>query len=374
MNKSMWIALALSVGLLAWVLTGPGRTTGEVAQKEQVPLMKVQVAEEVARPVDLKIKMQGELLPARSVVLRAETHGRVASIEVDKAQKVEAGQVLISIAMDDRKARLEGAKAELLKAESDLEANRKLFKRGLLSSSQLKQDEANYASAKATLSQIKTEIDHTRVKAPFNGVVDDRYVEVGDYLKSGDDLASILDISTLKMIGWVPQQKAASLSVGQQVETQLVNGKTLSGSISYIAPQANTETRAFKVEVTIRPKEKVKLLGSSVSAEITTERVSAHFVSPSVISLGTDGSLLVKAVNEASRVESYTVEVLQSEASGLWISGLPERVRIITVGQGFVVTGQEVNASFDTSEIGEATSVSEVSTQSSTDKYAAQEV
>lgn len=375
MNKSMWIALALSIGLLAWVVTGPGRTTSEVAQKEQIPLMKVQVVDEVASSVDLKIKLQGELLPARAVVLRAETQGRVASIDVDKAQKVNENQVLLSIAMDDRHARLEGAKAELLKAESDLEANRKLFKRGLLSASQLKQDEANYASAKAALSQIKTEIDHTRVKAPFNGVVDDRFVEVGDYLKSGDELARVLDITTLKMTGWVPQQKAASLSVGQDVETTLVNGKKLHGKISYVAPQANTETRAFKVEVTIKPEKHIKLLGSSVSAEITTEQITAHFLSPSAISLGTDGTLLVKTVNEESKVESYPVEVLQSEASGLWIRGLPDRVRVITVGQGFVIEGQQVEISSADAEKNEpTTSVSEALSKPLADEKTAQEV
>jgi multidrug efflux system membrane fusion protein len=342
MNKSIWIAIALSIGLMLWVFSGPEKRTTEVAVKEDIPLMKVQVKELTAEPVNIKVKLQGELLPARSVVLRAETHGRIAAIAVDKAKTVVAGQPLLSIAMDDREARLEGAKAEVLKAESDLEANRKLFKRGLLSASQLKQDEAKYAAAKATLSQIKNEIDHTRVKAPFSGIIDDRFVEVGDYVKSGDELARVLDISTLKMTGWVPQQRASGLANGQPVEITLVNGQRLQGVISYIAPQASTETRAFKVEASIKPQSKVTLLGSSVTAEISTEQKQAHFLSPSVISLGTDGTLLVKAISEDATVTSYPVKMVQSESAGLWLTGLPEKVTVITVGQGFVVDGQKV--------------------------------
>ncbi|GLQ29896.1 efflux RND transporter periplasmic adaptor subunit [Litoribrevibacter albus] len=367
MNKSMWIAIALSIGLLLWVLSGPGRSTSEVTQREDAPLMKVQVETVAAEFVDIKVKMQGELLPARSVVLRAETQGRIAAVDVDKAQPVGLEQTLLTIAMDDRAARLDEAKAEVLKAESDLEANRKLFKRGLLSASQLNQDEAKYASAKAQLSQIKNEIDHTRVKAPFDGIIDDRFVEVGDYVKSGDDLARVLDINTVKMTGWVPQQRAASLAKGQSVTTTLVNGETLKGVISYVAPQANTDTRAFKVEVTIKPESQIKLLGSSVSAEITTQRQKAHFLSASVISLGANGVLLVKAVTEDAVVESYPVDVIQSESSGLWLTGLPEQVTVITMGQGFVVDGQKVEPVVVGEESKDETATSVESTNSATE-------
>jgi len=343
MNKSMWVAIALSIGLLLWVISGPERQTEQVAGNDETSsMMKVQVKQVQAESVDTIIKIQGELLPSRSVTLRAETHGRVSEIDIDKSDLAKVGQSILAIALDDRGARLEGAKAELLKAESDLEANRKLFKRGLLSSSQLKQDEADYAAAKAQLSQIKNEIDHTQVRAPFSGVIDDRFVEVGDYVQSGDELARLLDISTLKMTGWVPQQKASALENGQLVTTRLVNDDLLTGVISYVAPQANVETRAFKVEVTIVPKDQVKLLGSSVSAEIVTGQQVAHFLSPSVISLGADGSLSVKTVNEENKVTSYPVKVLQSESNGVWLTGLPDVSRVITMGHGFVLDGQEV--------------------------------
>jgi multidrug efflux system membrane fusion protein len=341
MNKSMWVAICLSIGLFVWVGFGPDRKDA-VVLKQDVPLMKVKVSKIVSEPVDLIVKVHGELLPARSVTLRAETNGRIASIGVDKGKAAHAGMPILSIALDDRAARLEGARAELLRAKSDLDANNKLYQRGLLSASKLKKDEADYAAAKANLSQIESEIEHTQLNAPFTGVVDDRFVEVGDYVKSGDDVARFLDVSTLKMTGWIPQQKVTAIEEGQSVITKLVNGEELNGLVSYIAPQANNNTRAFKVEVTIKPEETIKLLGSSVSAEITTQRVSAHLLSPSVISLGADGALLVKAVNSSSEVVSYVVQVLQSDTEGLWLTGLPNEVDIITVGHGFVVEGQKV--------------------------------
>ena len=353
MNKSMWVAIFLSLGLFLWVISGPDDSLESTNQhtEERVP-MKVQVTESLAVDFDIDIKFQCELLPAREVILRSETEGRVAEIIVDKASSVNQGVQILSIALDDRKARLEGAKAELIKAESDLVSNRKLYKRGLLSASQLKQNESNFASAKAQLSQINNEINNTKIKAPFDSVVDDRFVEVGDYVREGDSLVRVLDTKTLKVIGWVPQQKASELEVGQKVSTELVNGRELTGVISYVAPQADIETRAFKIEAEIKPVEKVKLLGSSVSSRIITSTKKAHFLSPSVISLDASGALLVKAVNEDNKVVSYPIEVIQSESNGIWLLGLPDVVNVITMGQGFVLPDQIVEPTLVTDKNG----------------------
>lgn len=347
MNKSMLVAIFLSLGLLAWVLSGSDQTSGETQQfTEEIQPMKVQVTASEAKEVDIQILFQGELLPAREVTLRAETDGRIESIIVDKAQGVTRDQLILKLALDDRSARLAGAKAELIKAESDLDSNRKLFKRGLLSASQLKQDEAKYATAQAQVSQINNEIRNTLIKAPFDSIVDDRFVEIGDFVREGDALVRVLDTNKLKVVGWVPQQKASDLELGQSVSTELVNGLKLTGTVKYVAPRANTETRAFKVEVEIIPEKKVKLLGSSVSSKIVTQRQKAHFLSPAVISLDSNGDLLVKVVNQQNQVESYPVEVVQSESSGVWLTGLPDNANVITMGQGFVLDNQVVVPTF----------------------------
>lgn len=356
MNKSVWVAIGLSVGLLLWIMSGgePENPTAKVQSTKELPLMKVQVTPSQAQNLDVTIVFQGELLPAREVTLKAETSGRVVSVEQVKGSPVREDQKLLTLALDDRTARLDGAKAELVRAQSDLEANRKLFQRGMLSASQLKQDEAQYAAAKSQLSQIKNEISHTQILAPFNSTIYDRFVEVGDYVQAGDPLINVIETNTLKVIGWIPQQKASNLELGQPVSIKLVNDKTLEGRLSFVAPKADPETRAFKVEATVTPESEIKLVGSSVTARVVTEQKLAHYLSPSVISLGAGGELLVKTVNQSQQVKSYPVTVEQTESEGVWLTGMPDSVQVITMGQGFVVDAQQVQSSVVEGALGES--------------------
>ena len=70
----------------------------------------------------------------------------------------------------------------------------------------------------------------------------------------------------------------------------------------------------------------------------------AHRVSPALLTLGPDGDIGLKIVDEFNRVEFYPVELAMSRLDGVWVTGLPETARIITVGQGYVAPGQVVEA------------------------------
>lgn len=347
MNKSVWVAIALSIGLLLWILSGgkPSHTAADNSSHTELPVMKVQVSPSQAEQLNVTIVFQGELLPAREVILKAETSGRIISVEQLKGSDVTEGEQLLTLALDDRSARLDGAKAELARVQNDLEANRKLFQRGLLSASKIKHDEAQYAAARSQLSQIKNEISNTKILSPFDSTIYDRFVEVGDYVQAGDPLIHVIETDRLKVIGWIPQQKASTLALGQPVSIRLVNGQMLLGHLSFVAPKADSETRAFKVEAALTPDSGIKLIGSSVTASVITEQKQAHYLSPSVISLGAGGQLLVKTVDEQQTVRSYPVTVEQTESQGIWLSGLPESVHIITMGQGFVMDAQKVESS-----------------------------
>ena len=84
--------------------------------------------------------------------------------------------------------------------------------------------------------------------------------------------------------------------------------------------------------------------GLSAELRIVTGTVSAHFVSPALLSLEGNGSLAVKTVGAGGVVASHPVQVVRAESGGLWVSGLPAKARIITRGQGFVRSGDKVRA------------------------------
>lgn len=349
MNRSILLASALTVLATGWVLSGELNDTQPEAsaaptQNNAPRLAKVKATDLQARLVADTLKLQGQIEAAREVELKAEVQGKVVRLPTEKGQRVAAGDTLIELDLNDRMARLEQARAELALREADLQANESLMQKKLISNNQLKQAQAQRAAARADVTQIDVEIANTHIRAPFAGILDQRSVELGDYLSSGDPVAVLVDDSHLLLTADVPQQHIDRIQPGMAVEATLLNRTKLSGVVTYLAKNANAETRTYRMEARVNKPAKGVYFGQSAALAIHLANEKAHLISPAILDLAVDGSLQVKAIDEAQTVRVMPVSILRSDIEGLWVKGLPEQVRLITVGQGFVTDGQQVEA------------------------------
>ena len=124
----------------------------------------------------------------------------------------------------------------------------------------------------------------------------------------------------------------------------MVTGIVAEAELRYIASEADPVTRTFKVEFEIPNPDGALVSGISAALNIPVRFVSAFRLSPAQLSLSNSDRLGIKIVNEQDQVEFLPVQVIRSSADGVWISGLPDGARIITVGQGFVQAGDKVVA------------------------------
>jgi multidrug efflux system membrane fusion protein len=83
--------------------------------------------------------------------------------------------------------------------------------------------------------------------------------------------------------------------------------------------------------------------GISAQLRIPTGKQTAHFVSPAILSLDTDGTLGIKTVNADNVVEFNRIGIVRAQTDGIWVSGLPDKTQIISIGQGFVNDGETVD-------------------------------
>ncbi len=345
--KSQWITILIIGALVAWMASGlvGGRQTPEVAQttQQERPLTKVQVREMTAEKITRFVEVQGQAEADRVTTVRAETAGRIVELPGARGAPIEAGAEIAALAMNDRKARLEEAEALVEQRRSEFSAAQKLGERGFQAQNRVKEARAALAAAQARLAAIREEIANVRIVAPFSGVLETRPVEVGDYLSVGDEVATVVDDDPLRIIANVPQQKIGRIAEGASAEVEFLVGQKASGKVTLVASVAAESTRTFRIEVEVENGDRAFRDGMSATLRIPTEVVQAHFVSPAIFSLDTEGRLGVKTVDADSKVVFYEVEPVQAEPDGVWVAGLPDTARVITVGQGFVRQGETVD-------------------------------
>lgn len=347
--RPIWFAVLFVAGVGAWMASGQlvsskdRQTASAVAErKPAAPAFRVAVRTLTAKPITRYIMVQGHLKPNRTVTLRAETPGQVVEVVAKKGQRVKEGQVIVRLEAADRMAKLEHAKAKLAQTRRDLDAAKKLIGKGFQTDANLKTFQAAHESAKATLKAMQVDIDRLTIRAPFDGVLNDRAVEKGGYVATKDEVAVIVDDNPVLAIAKVAQQNVARLKLGGKALVGLINGKTVEGRVRYISAQADDETRTFKTEIEIPNPDRANIAGSTAQIRIPIETLKAHFMSAQFLTLGTGGELGVKSVGPDGKVAFHKVEVVRAEADGVWVSGLPETVRLIVRGQGFVRPGQVV--------------------------------
>lgn len=350
-KKSLALALAFVAALSLWLLSGQfgGETSdsdaGPAAQTSAVPeLTKVRVRALEASERPGLVIVQGRTQAARSVDLRAETAGKVIEVGATEGAMVKKGDLIARLATDDRQAKLAEAQALLSQREIENAASERLASQSFTTRTKLAETRARLDEAKARLAAIRQDIAQTRITAPFDGILNERMVEIGDYLAIGGPVASVIDLSPIVVIGEVPEIALAGLSVGTPGEARLSTGQVIQGEVAYISASAKAETRTFTIKLEAPNPDSRIAEGLTAELRLALPARPAHHVSPAVLTLDDEGRIGVKIVDDTGIVVFRPVQVISEDAKGMWLGGLPAKITIITVGHEYVGAGQKVTA------------------------------
>lgn len=343
------IAVLLSLALILWLFSGDNYSAkANAPAQQQLPsaeLPKVEARWSDAEPYQPEQIAQGQVLPWRTVSIKSQQAGTVEALLKHQGDTVKQGDKLLRLSDEGRTALLAQAQANLKLRKNELESARTLGKSKFLSATELTRLESEMAKAEAELQTARLAVSQTEPVAPFNGMVDRRLIEVGDFIQAGTELMQLVQIDQLKVTAQIPQQHISALEPGQTVTLRLLDGRELSGELSFISYAADSATRSFYIEVTAANPELLRIAGGSATVEIQLEAVQAHRISPALLTLSTSGQLGVSVVDEQQQVVFYPVTILSANNDGAWVSGLPQRVQIITQGAGFVLAGDKVQIS-----------------------------
>lgn len=185
------------------------------------------------------------------------------------------------------------------------------------------------------------ELNRTEVKAPFSGYIE-KIVKPGNFLERGQICATIIQLNPITFVAEVPESDINKVNEGQQVVLNLITGETIEGKLTFVSKSASSLTRTFKVEAEIENKDGLIRDGITSEMIIKTSKIKAHKITPSVLMLNDKGILGIKVIRDLEIVKFLPVTILEDSEDGIWVTGIPNQIQLITQGQGFVEDDQKV--------------------------------
>lgn len=342
-------AIIVSAFVLIWILSGLFSFKNETEQKnKENQLATVQIKTSHSSKVMREINIYGQAEAYQKVPIKAKTKGNVAKIYAKKGRLIKKGDLILTLTLEDRISRLEAAKATIEQSKLQYKATEALSHQELASQSVLTQSEAQYKSAKAQLNSINLDISNTKIRAPFSGTLDNITVDVGDYINPGTPIATILNLDPIKIKASVSEKHRPLVEIGSvaEIHTLIDNGndkKIIEAVLTYVASSANPVNRTYEIELEALNPDNHLTDGMTVEIILPLGMTEAHKINNySMVTLNEEGDLGIKVIDDDNTVQFIKAELIKEEKEGAWISGLPNKARIIVSGQEYVKTGEKV--------------------------------
>jgi len=271
MKRIIVIAIVLVLVVLAAIKLKSSRDKN-ILQNENLSAdaVTVSVKDVEKKNASLTLNFTGTLYPNKELDIPAETSGKITSLNYELGQSFQKGSVIASIDDKIKKLTYETAKIDVEKLKKDLDRTENLFKGGTASEQELDHARTSYETAKNKLDEAERQLSYTKITSPISGIITKKTVEEGAYVNTGNPIASIVDVSKLKVKVNVSETNVYYLRPGQKVKvtTDIYRGVSFEGRISFVTPRGDdAHNYAVEIEVTNNGKNPLKA-GTFVNVEV----------------------------------------------------------------------------------------------------------
>ena len=287
MSKNVRISLYILIPIIGWVISGQFIEEEVLEKKSSQELTSVIIEKSDAEFFSPKVILNAAATSEKRVRVIAKTSGEVMPNNVNQGQWVQKDQVLCRLGV--------------------------------------------------------VELNRTEVKAPFRGYVE-KIIKPGNFINRGEVCAVIIELDPVTFVAEVPEAEIKNIFKGQNVSIMLVTGEIITSKLSFVSKSATPSTRSFRVEAEVRNPKGLIRYGITGTLEISTNKILANKISPSILLLSDSGTLGIRIVNNDGIVEFLPIKILEDTQEGLWVQGIPNASNLIVRGQGFVENGQKVIA------------------------------
>src|SRR3954470_18417367 len=245
--------LALLVGGLVWFNYFRGKMIAQFFANNKPPAASVNIATAKSETIPNLLTAVGDLAAVHQVNVTSDVNGRITDILFTAGASVKEGTPLLQMFDGPEQADLASFKAQSTMAQLSLDRAKQLASRQFGPQATVDQAQSAFDQANAGIAKTQAIISQKLVRAPFDGELGVRKVEVGQYLTAGTQIVSLTDLSILYANFTVTEKDSGALKVGQTVRIAVYAypGRAFEGQITTIEPQIATDTRNIRVQATI---------------------------------------------------------------------------------------------------------------------------
>ena len=356
-NNLFGLHIVFVLSALIWVALPPSNVAGQPSGEEASPVVVERVISNSVRPT---VTLIGTAKPHRKSVVSPEIEGVVAAFPVKKGQKIKKGEVLARVETRPFLLELKFAKANLAEekvnhenAISEFRRVAELFKKKSISSRSY-DDAFHNANAlekrilglEARIETIQYHIEKCVIKAPFGGFVVEEHTQIGQWLKKGAEIVTIVEIDPILVMTPVPDRYIHFIKVGQKVDLEfdfLPGNKTRKGMVRDVIPEGNEKARTFPVQISMANSDFSILAGMSCRVSFPVGNLhNSLLVNKDAVVTNRDGHQIF--VVQDGKALLVPVKKRQAHGSLVVVEGrLSEGDMVVVEGNERLRSGQKVN-------------------------------
>jgi multidrug efflux system membrane fusion protein len=352
------LGLTLLVGALVGFNAFRSKMIAQFFANNKPPPAAVTVAEAKSEVIPNLLTAVGDLAAVHQVNVTSDVNGRITEILFQAGADVKAGTPLVQLFDGPEQADLASFKAQATMAQLSLERAKQLASRQFSPQATVDQAQSSFDQANAGIAKTQAIISQKLVRAPFDGELGVRKVEVGQYLTAGTQIVSLTDLSVLFANFTMPEKDSGQLKVGQivRIKVDAYPGKLFEGKITTIEPQISADTRNIRVQATIANSDKILKPGMFATTTVVLPDKPAVVTIPETAvdyTLYGDSVFLITEKKEADgktslvATRSFVQTGNRIEGRAEILKGLKPGDRVVAVGQLKLQSGSGVTISPD---------------------------
>ncbi|MGJ0489353.1 efflux RND transporter periplasmic adaptor subunit [Methylobacter sp.] len=340
MIKRILLIITLSVlifgGLFGWKFYRDRQAQSQMQAPPPVVVAVTEVKREQWQPYLTSV---GSLVAVSGIDVSNELAGTITAIYFESGQSVKKGQLLITLDTSTDEAELKGLQADAQLAQVRFERYEKLIGKQFISRSDYDQSRAQLAQAQSAVKAKLSVIAKKRIRAPFDGKLGIRLVDIGQYLAEGSAIVPLQKLDPIYVDFTLPEQHLGGLAIGQKmtVTVQAYPGKLFNGTISAMNPLIDIGTRSIKLRATLANPEQILRPGMFADVQVLSSRKQDVLTLPdTAITYNPygDSVFVVESGAQGLTVQRRQVKTGETREGRVQIiEGLKAGERVVSAGQ-----------------------------------------